>query len=63
MATSWLMNASWFCVSPNGDHAGLSDNCYWPLPSIEASDAAYPTLGYYRGYIWGSADILESGEL
>lgn len=55
MATSWLMNASRFCVSDTGgnDHAGLNDSCYWPLPSIQASDAAYPKLGYWRGYIWG----------
>ena len=55
MATNWLMNASRFCVSATGGdgHVGLSDSCYWPLPSIEASDAAYPKLGYWRGYIWG----------
>lgn len=53
MAEKWLLNSSRFCVAPNGDFAGLEDTCYWGLPSIEASDPAYPALGYWRGYIWG----------
>jgi hypothetical protein len=53
MVERWLMNNKHFCVSPNGDFAGNDDSCYWGLPSIEASDAAYPPLGYWRGYIWG----------
>jgi glycogen debranching enzyme len=53
MAQTWLMNKSHFCIAPTGDYAGLDDTCYWGLPSIEASDPAYPKLGYWRGYIWG----------
>ena len=53
MATGWMLNKTRFCVAPGGDHAGLDDTCYWGLPSIEASDPAYPNLGYWRGYIWG----------
>lgn len=45
MAEKWLLNASRFCVAPNGDYQGLADSCYWGLPSIEASDPAYPPLG------------------
>ena len=32
---------------------GNRDECYWGLPSIAASDPAYPPLGYWRGYVWG----------
>ena len=53
MAENWMLNSSRFCVAPNGDYAGNRDTCYWGLPSIEASDPAYPPLGYWRGYIWG----------
>ena len=49
MMTGWLMNASHFCVSLTGDGAGNADTCYWGLPSIAASDPAYPPLGYWRG--------------
>ena len=39
-------------VSPfQGDFAGNKDTCYWGLPSIEASDPAFPPLGYWRGYV------------
>ena len=27
--------------------------CYWGLPSISASDPAFPPLGYWRGFVWG----------
>lgn len=47
MAESWLTNKSRFCVAPNGDYQGNDDTCYWGLPSIEASDPAYPALGYW----------------
>ena len=53
MMTGWLLNASHFCISPEGDHSGNADDCWWGLPSIEASDPAYPPLGYWRGYVWG----------
>lgn len=53
MATRWLMNASHFCISHNGSYAGNTRDCYWGLPSIQASDPAFPPLGYWRGYIWG----------
>ena len=51
MTERWLMNKSHFCIAPTGDHTGLDETCYWGLPSIEASDPAYPKLGYWRGYI------------
>ncbi len=53
MATKWLMNSSRFCVTGDGSYTGNADTCYWGLPSIQASDPAYPPLGYWRGYIWG----------
>lgn len=53
MASNWLMSPEHFCVAPDGDFAGNKDTCYWGLPSIEASDAAFPPLGYWRGYVWG----------
>ena len=45
MMTGWMMNKEHFCVSPTGDMAGNDDACYWGLPSIERSDAAFPKLG------------------
>lgn len=53
MMNKWMLNSSHFCISPKGDFAGNSDACYWGLPSIQASDAAFPALGYWRGYVWG----------
>ena len=53
MMKEWMMNPKHFCVTENGDFKGNADACYWGLPSIEASDAAFPTLGYWRGYVWG----------
>jgi hypothetical protein len=47
-----LHSPDYFCVSETGDFAGLRDDCYWGLPSIAASDASFPALGYWRGYIW-----------
>ena len=35
------------------ERKGNADSCYWGLPSIQASDPAYPPLGYWRGYVWG----------
>ena len=52
MATEWALNASRFCLSPQWP-AGVSDDCFWGLPSISADDAAFPALGYWRGYVWG----------
>jgi hypothetical protein len=49
MAQHWMLNSSRFCVAPNGDYQGNADTCYWGLPSIEASDPAYPPLGYVCG--------------
>ena len=40
----------WYCFDA---HKGNADSCYWGLPSIQASDPAYPPLGYWRGYVWG----------
>ena len=53
MVSEWLLSPDHFCISPAGDFAGNADECYWGLPSIERSDAAYPPLGYWRGYVWG----------
>ena len=53
MVSEWLLSPQHFCVAPNGDFAGNADECYWGLPSIERSDAAFPALGYWRGYVWG----------
>lgn len=47
MSTSWLMNATRFCLSPHGDFVGNTDECYWGLPSIAADDPAFPALGYW----------------
>ena len=58
LMTGWLMNASRFCVSPRGDFVGNSDDCYWGLPSISADDAAFPALGYWRGFVWGPMALL-----
>jgi len=49
MMEKWLMSKDHFCVAPEGDFAGNDDTCYWGLPSIQASDPAYPPLGYWRG--------------
>lgn len=53
MVSEWLLNPDHFCIAPNGDFANNSDSCYWGLPSIQASDPAFPPLGYWRGYVWG----------
>ena len=53
MVSNWLLSPDHFCIAPEGDMAGNSDSCWWGLPSIEASDPAYPPLGYWRGYVWG----------
>ena len=51
MVEQWLLNRSRFCIAPSGDFQGNADTCYWGLPSIEASDPAYPPLGYWRGCV------------
>ena len=51
LVTSWLLNKDRFCVAPTGDFAGNDDTCYYGLPSISADDAAFPHLGYWRGYV------------
>jgi hypothetical protein len=53
MMENWLHSPDHFCIAPNGDFAGNNDACFWGLPSIEASDPAFPALGYWRGYVWG----------
>lgn len=55
MVNNWLHSPEHFCIAPNGDFAGNKDTCYWGLPSIEASDPAFPPLGYWRGYVWCAA--------
>lgn len=52
MIEQWLFNKDRFCIAEEGDFSGLNDTCYWGLPSIQASDPAYPPLGYWRGYVW-----------
>ena len=42
MMERWLFNKSHFCIAEDGDFSGLDDTCYWGLPSIQASDPAYP---------------------
>lgn len=58
MVTNWLMSPNHFCITTGGDHHGNSDACYWGLPSIEASDPAFKSLGYWRGYVWGPMALL-----
>jgi len=53
MMKNWLMSPKHFCISEHGDFEGNSDDCYWGMPSIEASDEAFPPLGYWRGFVWG----------
>ncbi len=52
MIVSWLFNRTRFCVTPDGDFKGNSEDCYWGLPSISADDPAFPLLGYWRGLVW-----------
>ena len=58
IVNKWLLSPKHFCVSPSGDFSGNADTCYWGLPSIEASDPAFPPLGYWRGYVWGPQSAL-----
>lgn len=53
MVSKWLLSPEHFCVAPTGDFAGNHDDCYWGLPSVQRADAAFPPLGYWRGYVWG----------
>ena len=58
MVRTWLLSPEHFCVAPDGDFAGNSPDCWWGLPSIARSDAAFPKLGYWRGYVWGPMALL-----
>lgn len=58
MVREWLLNSSRFCIARHGDFRGNSDDCYWGLPSVQASDPAFPPLGYWRGYVWGPMAML-----
>jgi len=58
MVSHWLMRSDRFCISAAGDFENNTDGCYWGLPSIEASDPAFPALGYWRGYVWGPMAML-----
>jgi hypothetical protein len=57
MITSWLLNSTRFCITPNGDFDGNDPNhCYWGLPSVSADDPTYMVPGqwnYWRGLSWG----------
>lgn len=52
MMEQWLFNKDGFCVAEQGDFSGLDDTCYWGLPSIQASDPAYPPLGYVGSLVY-----------
>ena len=52
MAAEWALNSSRFCLSETWP-SGVSDACFWGLPSISADDPAFPALGYWRGFVWG----------
>ena len=54
-----LYNASEFCVS--GVWEGNPEGCYWGLPSVSASDAAFmqpQNYIYWRGLSWGPMALL-----
>jgi len=53
MVKNWLLSPDHFCIAPEGDFVGNSDDCYWGLPSIQRADPAFPSLGYWRGLVWG----------
>eukprot|EP00039_Didymoeca_costata_P002667 m.61818 g.61818 ORF g.61818 m.61818 type:complete len:831 (-) comp11450_c0_seq2:48-2540(-) len=53
MVNNWLHSPKHFCIAQDGDYEKNNGSCYWGLPSIEASDVAYPPLGYWRGFVWG----------
>ena len=53
MVEKWLTPKDKFCIAVDGDSKGNDDSCHWGLPSISADDAAFPPLGYWRGYVWG----------
>ena len=46
----WLLNPKRFCIAPNGDMDGNSDDCFWGLPSINAG-----TCRVAQGDGWVSA--------
>lgn len=52
MMEQWLFNKDGFCIAEQGDFSGLDDTCYWGLPSIQASDPAYPPLGYVGSLLY-----------
>jgi len=58
LVSSWLLNATRFCIAPDGNMSMNTDVCYWGLPSISASDPAFPPLGYWRGFVWGPMALL-----
>ena len=51
MVTDWLMSAEHFCIG------NRTDECFWGMPSIQASDPAF-SLGYWRGLVWGPLNML-----
>ena len=53
MMARWLTNKTRFCVSDTFDTTN-DPSCYWGLPSIAADDPAFPPLGYWRGFVWGT---------
>ena len=51
MVQKWLTPKDRFCVAVDGDSKGNDPGCHWGLPSISASDPAFPPLGYWRGFV------------
>eukprot|EP01052_Picozoa_sp_SAG31_P000967 SAG31_NODE_30_length_32545_cov_9.378999_30_plen_802_part_00 len=60
IVNNWLHSPGRFCIAYDGDFANNSDNCYWGLPSIVASDPAYDWTksGPWRGNVWGPLALL-----
>ena len=53
VVTQYLFSPEHFCIAKDGAFTNNTDACYWGLPSIQASDDAFPKQGYWRGYVWG----------
>eukprot|EP01043_Picozoa_sp_COSAG02_P045531 COSAG02_NODE_4174_length_5669_cov_16.261580_4_plen_215_part_00 len=51
MVERWLTPKDRFCIAVDGDSKGNDPGCHWGLPSISASDPAFPPLGYWRGFV------------
>ena len=56
----WLLNPKHFAITAAGDFGNNTDDNYWGLPSIAASDPAFPALGYWRVRLRVCADMVSS---